>query len=72
MAFLWPACNQENENFQFRVLHYIFNNFNSIWGELQAKAERPLLYIERVRGIVTQVFRLYSNIHDNLTPLHMT
>ncbi len=60
---IWHFCNQVKikkiDKVRFRVLRFMFNNFNSLcsmYSELRAMAERLLLHID----IVTEVFRLYS------------
>ncbi len=42
------------ENVQFRCLKYIYNDFTSTYGELRKRAERPIMYVQRLRAISVQ------------------
>ena len=63
---VWHFCSDECtrmiENMQKRALRYVFNDFNSAFGELRNLANKPLLYVQRLRCIVLEVFKIYKNI----------
>ncbi len=49
------------EKGQIRALCFVFNDFHAYYIDLRSRAGRPLLYIERLKAVVTEVFRMYSN-----------
>ena len=50
------------ENVQFRCLKYIYNDFTSTYGEFEKEAERPVMYVQRLRAIHIEVYKAYFNI----------
>ncbi len=44
------------------MLKYIYNDFMSTYGELRKRAERPVMYVQRVRAILIEVYKAYFNI----------
>ena len=63
---VWHYCNITNlkkiENIQKRALRLVFGNFKLTYPELRQKASRPLLYIERLRLIVCEVFKCVNEL----------
>ncbi len=53
---IWHFCSQVDtkkvDKVQFRALRCIFNDFNPLYSDLRVKADRPLLYVERLKAIV--------------------
>ncbi len=62
---IWHFCSQADtkkiDKVQFRALRFIYNDFNSLYSDLRVMADRPLLYVERLKAIVSEVFKLYSS-----------
>ncbi len=62
---IWHFCSQvdtkEIDKVQSKALRFIFNDFNSFicTVNLRVKADRPLLYVQRLKAVAAEVFRLY-------------
>ncbi len=50
------------EKVQLRALRFVFNDFRASYSDLRSRAGRPLLYTERLKAILTEVFRIYLNV----------
>ena len=49
-------------------MRFIYNDFNSLYRDLRVKADRPLLYVERLKAIVSEVH--VFKLHSNCSPLY--
>jgi hypothetical protein len=62
---VWHCCKigdmKKIEKIQERALRYVFNDFNSSYSELRSKANRPLLYVQRLRSLVVEVYKILNN-----------
>ncbi len=52
---------------QYRSLKYVSNDFKSPYGELRKRAERPVMYVQSLRAILTEVCKEYFNIGTKYT-----
>ena len=63
---IWHFCGlgdlKKMEKVQLRALRFVFNDFHASYSDFISRAGRPLLYIERLKAVVTDVFRMYSNV----------
>ncbi len=50
------------EKLQLRALRFVFNDFHASYSDLRSRAGRPLFYTERLKAILTEVFRIYLNV----------
>ena len=52
------------ERVQKRALRIIFNDYSrsTSYVELRSRANRPLLYVERLRNIVIEIFKIYKDL----------
>ena len=52
------------ERVQKRALRIIFNDYSrsTSYAELRSRANRPLLYVERLRNIVIEIFKIYNDL----------
>ena len=41
-------------------LRFVFNDVHASYSDLSSRAGRPLLYIKRLKAVVTEVFRMHS------------
>ena len=55
------------ENVQYRSLKYVFNDFKSPYGELRKRADRPVMYVQRLRAILIEAYKAYFNIGPKYT-----
>ncbi len=55
------------ENVQYRSLKYVFNDFKSPYCELRKRADRPVMYVQRLRAILIEVYKAYFNIGPKYT-----
>ncbi len=62
MAFLWIRGHEKMEKVYHRALRFVLNDFHASYSDLSSKAGRSLLYIRRLKAIVREVFRMYSNV----------
>ena len=53
------------EKIQCRALKFIYNDFSSSYTTLRQKANRPLLYVERLRMIVTEVYKCVNDLNPD-------
>ena len=71
-AVVWHFCDLQNakciEKLQFRALRYIFNDFKSSYECLRAKASKSLVYVQRLRHVLTEVYKSVNG----LGPSYMT
>ena len=63
---IWHFCSNEDmrkiERIQKRSLRFIYNDFKSSYCELRQMSTRPLLYVQRLRYIVLEVFKIYHGL----------
>ena len=50
------------EKQQYKALKYVYNDFNSSYTDLRIMANRPLMYIERQRSILLEVYKCLNQI----------
>ena len=50
------------ENVQFRCLKYTNNDFTATYAELRKRADSPVMYVQRLRAILTEVYKAYFDI----------
>ena len=50
------------EKIQYQALKYVYNDFISSYAILRSKAKRPLLYVERLRVLILEVFKAINKI----------
>ena len=59
---VWHFCSNRDlkkvEKVQHRALKFVYNDFTSSYSDLRRKANRPLMYVQRLRTIVTEVFKI--------------
>ncbi len=44
----------------------IFNDFKSPYGELRKKEDRPVVYVQRLRAILIEVYKAYLTLAQNI------
>lgn len=58
---VWHYCNRSDkmklEKLQYRALKYVDRDFSSSYCELRKRYDKPLLYINRLRAIVSEVYK---------------
>ncbi len=63
---IWHLCGlgdlKKMETVQRRALRFVFNDFHASCSDLSSRAGKPLLYVERLKAFVTEVFPMYSNV----------
>ncbi len=63
---VWQFCGVQDlkklEKIQFRALRYVYNDFTSSYASLREKANRPLTYIQRLKQMMIEVYKIYHNI----------
>jgi len=66
---IWHFCSindmKQMEKIQKRALMYTFNDFTSSYSELRLKAKRPLLYVHRLRLIVSEVYKCIHELNPS-------
>ena len=50
------------EKIQYKALKYVYNGFKSSYTDLRKMANRPLMYIERQRCILLEVYKCLNQI----------
>ena len=50
------------EKLQYKALKYVYNDFKSSYTDLRKKANRPLMYVERQRCILLEVYKCLNQI----------
>ena len=50
------------EKLQYKALKYVYNDFNLLYTDLRIMANRPLMYIERQRSILLEVYKCIKQI----------
>ena len=75
-SLVWYFCSREDlkkiEKIQKRSLRFVYNDFTSSYSELLCRSNRPLLYTERQKQLLTQTYKSINNIgpmylHDMFT-----
>ena len=65
---IWHYCSMSDlkkiERVQKHALRIIFNDYSksTSYAELRSRANRPLLYVERLRNIVIEIFKIYNDL----------
>ncbi len=59
---VWHFCRPGDLTEMVKVKRFVFNDFHASYSDLRSRAGRPLLYIERLKAIVTEVSRMDSNV----------
>ena len=63
---VWYFCSIEDmkkmEKIQERALRFIYNDFKSTYTELRCIAERPLLYVQRQRNLMVEVYKIINKL----------
>ena len=69
---VWHCCSTTNakkiETLQERALRFVYNDFVSSYSDLRAKANRPLMYVQRLRYMMTEVYKIINK--EGPTYLH--
>ena len=64
---IWHYCSRTDklklEKLQYRALKYIDRDFSSSYQELRDRYDKPLLYVNRLKCIVTEVYKCLNNIN---------
>ena len=50
------------QKIQKQALRYVFNDFSSNYEMLRKKADRPLMYVQRLRLMVHEIFKCINKI----------
>lgn len=65
-SVVWHYCAISDilkiEKVQKRALQYVYNDFNSTYAQLRVKANRPLMYVLRLRKVLLEVFKSLNKI----------
>jgi len=62
MALLQYIRHEENLKYPKEALHYVFKDYSSSYRELRQKANKLLLYVERLRQILLEVYKIVNKI----------
>ena len=66
-SVVWHFCSvydmKKIEKVQYRALKYIYNDFDSSYSVLRKKGQRPLMYIERLKEMLVEVYKSYYKIN---------
>ena len=66
---IWHFCSitdmKQMEKIQKRALMYTFNDFTSSYSELRLKAKKTLLYVNRLRLIVSEVYKCIHKLNPS-------
>ena len=74
-SVIWHYCSMGNlrkvEKLQYKALKFVYNDFTSSYADLRKLARRPLMYTERQRCILVEVYKCLNHIsppylHDML------
>ena len=65
-SIIWHYCSihdlRKIEKLQYKALKYVHNDFISSYAELRIIAHRPLMFIERQRCILIEVYKCLNQI----------
>ena len=50
------------ERIQKQALRYVFNDHSSSYYVLRSKAQRPIMYVQRLRSILTEVYKCINKL----------
>ena len=71
---VWHFCSASNtkmlEKLQYRALRFVFDNYESDYDALLAKANMPTLELSRLRALRIQVYKCINNLAPQYM-LHM-
>jgi len=63
---VWHFCTREDlrkiEKIQKRALRYIYNDYTASYSDLRRKADTPLLYTQRLKQIMLQVYKSTNSL----------
>ena len=63
---VWHFCGiaelKQIEKVQKRALKIIYNDFTNSYVNLRENANRPLMYVDRLRYIVIEIFKIYHGM----------
>ena len=69
---VWHFCGmaelKQIEKVQKRALKIIYNDFNNSYVNLREYANRPLMYVDRLRYIVIEIFKIYHG----MSPIYLS
>ena len=69
---VWHFCGmaelKQIEKVQKRALKIIYNDFNNSYVNLRENANRPLMYVDRLRYIVIEIFKIYHG----MSPIYLS
>ncbi len=73
---VWHFCGlgdlKKMEKVELRALRFVFNDFHASYCELRSRSGRPLLYTERLKVVVTEVFECIQMYPLSITVLCTT
>ena len=62
-SVIWHFCSMADmkkiENVQKRALRIVFNDYTATYAQVRERANKPLMYVERIRNIVLAIFKIY-------------
>ena len=65
-SVIWHYCSMGNlrkvEKIQYKALKFVYNDFTSSYADLRKLARRPLMYTERQRCILVEVYKCLNHI----------
>ena len=65
-SVIWHFCSMADmkkiENVQKRALRIVFNDYTATYAQLRERANKPLMYVERIRNIVLAMFKIYHGL----------
>jgi hypothetical protein len=73
---VWHCCSASDQNkmelVQKRALRYVYNDYSSTYKELRERANKPLLYIHRIKLIMVEIYKIINKmgpkyLHDMFT-----
>ncbi len=50
---------RKNEKIQYSALRHVYNDFAASYTILREKAHRPLMYVQRLRQMMIEVYKVY-------------
>ncbi len=67
----YRRCKEQREKVQYRALKFVFNDFKSPYSILREQSGLPLLYIQRIRALLIEIYKMYNllgpmSLHDIL------
>ncbi len=64
---VWHFCSTEDtremEKIQYRLLKWVYSDFNTAYGELREMSQMKLLYTQKIpESFLIAIYRIYNNI----------